>query len=290
MTKYAYYPGCSLETSAKDYDASVRSVFAKLGLELTEIEDWSCCGSSPTHKLDKDLASLVAGRNLALAQGSGQIVAPCASCSSNLKQASIELDKSEALRQALALANYNYEPGSVRVVSAVEAVYRALKDGLFDGKVKTPLTGLKVASYYGCLLVRPTQVADFDDPEDPTSMDEIASFLGATPVGFSHKTECCGNSYILVDKDMAQHLVANILNAAIDAGADVIATACPLCQQNLALRQGQLKKDYGLKREIAVVYFTQLMGMGVGINASELGLEDSVVELIGKRREKQRND
>lgn len=283
MTKYAYFPGCSLETSAKEYDTSMRSVFAKLGIELTEIKDWSCCGSSPTHKVDRDLAALVAGRNIALVQDVGDIVAPCASCFSSLRQASIELDKSEPLRRVLALANYTYKPGAVKIVSAVEAIYRDIEKGLLLDKVETLLIGLKVASYYGCLLVRPPQVAGFDDPENPTSMDEIMSSLGAAPVDWSHKTECCGNSYILVDKEMTQNLVANILNAAIGADADVIATACPLCQQNLALRQGQLEKDYDLKKKIPVVYFTQLMGVAIGIDGYKLGLDESVVKLIKKR-------
>lgn len=279
--RYAYYPGCSLETSAKEYDTSVRAVFDGLGIELVEIEDWSCCGSSATHKVDEDLAALVAGRNLSLAKQIGNIVAPCASCFSNLKEASIKLDKDSTLREALALANYTYQPGSVKVLSAVEALSEAVKAGALKDRVKSPLDGLKVASYYGCLLVRPPEIAGFDDPENPSSMDELAASIGAEAIEWSHKTECCGNSFVLVDKDMTQRLVVNILNAAIDAGADVISCACPLCQQNLNLRQHQLEKGYGLKRKIPVVYFTELMSEAMG--AGNLNLDASTKELIKKR-------
>lgn len=284
MVKYAYFPGCSLETSAKEYDSSVRAVFNRIGIELNEIPDWSCCGSSQAHKVDRDMAAAVAGRNLILANGIGDIIAPCASCFMSLKEAYVELEHDQALQGILTEAGYEYKPGGAQVLSAVEAVYRALEDGLLDGKTTKPLSGLKIASYYGCLLVRPPEIARFDDPENPITMDKIAEALGATPVEWSHKVECCGNAYILVDKDMTQNLVRNILNAAVNAGADIIAAACPLCQQNLALRQHQLKKSYGLKREIPVVYFTQLMGIAMGVDSGQLAVGGDILSLIDMRQ------
>jgi heterodisulfide reductase subunit B len=284
VTAYAYYPGCSLESSAKEYDSSIRASFKKLGIELKEIPDWSCCGSSPTHKVDKDMTVMLSGRNLALAKGIGDVVAPCASCSLNLKEAVIELEHDSSLRGALKEAGVEYMPGSVSVVSAVEAATRALDEGAYDGVVANPLTGLKVASYYGCMLVRPPKLARFDDPENPTSMDRIMEAVGAAPVDWSHKTECCGNSAIMANRDMTLNLISNILNAATAAGADIVATSCPLCQLNLAARQTLMRQKYGLKAEIPVVYFSQLVGAALGITGSDIDLSGEVLGLIKKRQ------
>lgn len=284
MANYAYYPGCSLETSAKEYDSSIRASFKKLGVGLTEIPDWSCCGSSPTHKLSPDTTMAISGRNLVLASKIGDVIAPCASCSLNLKEAVIELEHEGPIRRTLLDAGLEYLPGSVSVMSAVEAVYRELEAGAFEGKVTNPLSGLKVASYYGCMLVRPPKTARFDDPENPTSMDKIMEAVGASAVEWSHKVECCSSSYILVDKDVALKLVTKILNSAIKAGADLIVAACPLCQLNLAVRHGLMQKSYGLKRSIPVIYFSQLVGAAMGVSHKELDLPADVLSLIKKRQ------
>ncbi|MDI6716887.1 MAG: CoB--CoM heterodisulfide reductase iron-sulfur subunit B family protein [Actinomycetota bacterium] len=287
MKTYAYYPGCSLEASSREYDTSVRAVFNKIGIELKEVPDWSCCGSSQAHKIDGDMAAAIAGRNLALASSIGDIIAPCASCSMSLKEAQIELEHDGPIRRVLVEAGYEYLPGSVSVLSAVEAAYQAVESGLFEGKISSPLLGLKVASYYGCLLVRPPKIAQFDDPENPVSMDRIMEMAGAKPVEWSHKVDCCGNAYILVDRNMTLNLVSNILNAAVKADADVIAAACPLCMQNLAERQAQMQQRYGLKRKIPVVYFTQLIGAAMGLDNRMLGLKDDLLKLIDIRRQEE---
>jgi heterodisulfide reductase subunit B len=284
MTDYAYFPGCSLETSAKEYDTSTRAIFAKMGITLTEVPDWSCCGSSQAHKVNRDMATAIAGRNLVLAQGIGDIVAPCASCFMSLKEASVELEHDESIRTRLGRAGFEYKPGSVNVVSAVEAAFKALKDGKLEGLVKNPLEGLKVASYYGCLLVRPPEIAQFDDPENPTSMDELMAAIGAQPVDWTQKVECCGNAYVLVDKDMVLQMIARILNSAIDFGADVVVAACPLCQSNLVERHALMQQKFGLKRSIPVVYFTQLMGLAMGADNKNLQLGSDVLSLIRKRK------
>lgn len=285
-TSYTYFPGCSLETSAKEFDTSTRSIFDKVGVELKEIPDWSCCGSSAAHKVDRDMAAAIAGRNLVLASGAGgDIVAPCASCFMSLKEAIIELEHDGPVRSAMTEVGLEYLPGSVSVLSAVEAAKRMLDGGLFEGKVENPLEGLKVASYYGCLLVRPPEVARFDDPENPTSMDEIMAAVGATPVDWSHKVECCGAAAILFNKDMTLSLVSKVLNAAVQVDADVVAVACPMCQSNLSLRQPLMKQKYGLKREIPVVYFTQLVGAAMNVDNKKLELNGAVTGLINKRRQ-----
>jgi heterodisulfide reductase subunit B len=283
VVDYAYFPGCSLETSSKEYDISVRAVFELMGIGLTDIPDWSCCGSSQAHKVDRNMATAIAGRNIVLAQGIGDIVAPCASCFMSLKEASVELEHEGPVNARLQNAGFEYLPGSVRVVSAVEAVYNALKAGKLETAIQNPLEGLKVVSYYGCLLVRPPEIAQFDDPENPTSMDEIMEALGATPVDWTQKVECCGNAYVLVDKDMVLQMVSRILNSAIDFGADVVVAACPLCQSNLAERHSLMQQKFGLKKTIPVVYFTQLMGLAMGIDNKRLDLSPDVLTLVKKR-------
>ena len=285
MQTYAYFPGCSLETSAKEYDTSTRAVFDKLGIGLTEVPDWSCCGSSQAHKVDRDMAAAIAGRNLVLASEIGDIVAPCASCFMSLKEAAVELEHDSGIRDMLKENGLEYLPGSVRVISTVEATHNALEKGMFEGKVTKPLKNLKVASYYGCLLVRPPKIAQFDDVENPMSMDRLMEAAGATPVKWSHKTECCGNAYIMVDKDMTLNLVRNILNAAVSAGADVVAAACPLCHMNLVMRQPYMMQKYGLKSEIPIVYFSQLLGTALNADEQDLGIDGEVMRLINKRRQ-----
>lgn len=284
MADYAYFPGCSLETSSKEYDISTRAVFERLGVGLTDVPDWSCCGSSQAHKVDRNMSVAIAGRNLVLAQGIGDIVAPCASCFMSLKEASVELEHEGPVRTKLQNAGFEFLPGSVRVLSAVEAAYNILKDGKLEASVQNPLKGLKVASYYGCLLVRPPEIAQFDDPENPTSMDEIMEAVGAIPVDWAQKVECCGNAYILVDKDMVLRMVAKILNSAIGFGADVVVAACPLCQSNLAERHSLMQQKFGLKKTIPVVYFTQLVGLSMGIDNKKLGLNSDVLALVKKRQ------
>lgn len=284
MQTYAYFPGCSLETSAKCYDTSVRAVFDKIGIGLKEIPDWSCCGSSQAHKFDRDLATAIGGRNLVLANGIGDIVAPCAACFSSLKEAYVELEHESPVRHTLIEAGYEYLPGSVKVFSAVEAAFKALEAGQFDGKVEKPLSGLKVAAYYGCLLVRPPKITQFDNPENPVSMDVLMEKMGATPVDWSHKVECCGNAYVLVNKDMTLSLISKIMNAAIEADADVIIAACPLCHQNLSSRQAQIQQKFGLKRKIPILFFTQLMGVAMGIDNRHLDLGGDMLRLINDRQ------
>lgn len=278
MKGYAYYPGCSLLGTAKEYDKSTRVTCEALDIELTEIPDWSCCGASAAHSTSDLLATALPARNLALVEEMGQeLMTPCAACFSRLALAEHAIRGNEVERERInrVIGRKIREVPRVRAlldVFADEEVFQTIKE-----KVVRPLEGLKVASYYGCLLVRPTEVG-FDDPEDPQSMDRLVAALGAEPVNWPFKTECCGMSYSVSQTDMAVHLVNRILAMAKANGADCVVTACPMCQGNLDTRQALAEQRHGASYNLPVFYITQLVGLALGIDARELALGSHLVD------------
>lgn len=272
---HGYYPGCSLRETAKEYDISTRLVCNGLGLELREIEDWNCCGASPGHQSSDLVASALPYRNLALAQKQNlkDIVAPCAECYSRLKAGQHEAGKDGKAAGLLAeIVELPYSNGSIEVKHIVDLLRKDLGAGEIAKKVKKPLKGLKAACYYGCLLVRPKEYARVADPDDPQSMDEIVAACGATPVEWSHKTECCGASQILPSRDAALRLNHEILSAAEQAGAEVLVVGCPMCKTNTEMYQKDINKRHGSRHDMPVLYITQLVGLALGFGYDELGL------------------
>ncbi len=277
--EYAYYQGCSLEGTAAAYDASVRLVMKSLGVTLVEPDDWSCCGSSPAHAVDHLLAAALAARNLAIVErtGADTVTAPCPSCLSALKKAHASMAGSAAFRDEVnALLDVPYK-GAVTAKSALQIIYEDI--GLEEAAlpVTTALPGLRVAPYYGCILTRPAKAANFDDPENPVSMDRLLQAVGAEVVDFAFKLECCGAAFSLPKKDMVLRLTEKVLAMALDAGANCIAVACPLCQQNLDLRQAQVNAAFGDSFNIPILYFSQIMGLAYGYRPAELGMEKHIV-------------
>ncbi len=257
--KLAYYPGCSLEATAREYDLSSRAVCRALGMELEELEDWSCCGSTSAHNLNHLLAAALAARNIALAQKSGLDVAvPCSACFARLRKADHLLRLGGEIREELEdLVEFKYT-GEVAVISLLEAVVaRAGLDRIRD-MVTRPLEGLKLACYYGCLMVRPPEVRGFDRVENPEMLDRLVETLGAEARQWSYKTECCGAGLSLTRSEVVEGLVGRLAEAARAAGADALVTACPLCQSNLEMRQKKSPK-------IPSFYFTELMGVAMGL-------------------------
>lgn len=259
--KLMYYPGCSLGSTAIEYNLSSRSVCAALGLELVEIDDWSCCGATSAHNLDHTLAMSLPARNIALAQEKGlDIAVPCAACFSRLRKADYALrDDEKARREIEEIVGFKYE-GKIRIISLVEAIVNNVGFKEIANKVTKSLEGINAVSYYGCLMVRPPEVQGFDSVENPVMMDKLVEAIGGTSKMWSYKTECCGASLALTNTSVVQNLVAKITNAAREAGASIIVTACPLCQSNLEMRQqdGQSK--------IPSVFFTELIGYALGLN------------------------
>jgi heterodisulfide reductase subunit B len=273
---YTFYPGCSLDATAKDFQVSTMAMAAKLGLELPELEDWICCGSTAAHSTDPLLADALPAKNLRAAAGQTVAVA-CAACYSRLKMANHHIATDAAVRARVAqVVGADYD-GLTPVRHLLEILGRDIRQDV-AAAITRPLKGLKVACYYGCLLTRPPEVTQFDDVENPTLMDQLLEIAGATPVDWPHKTECCGASFSITDSSIVVDLVNQILSMAQAAGVDCIATACPLCQLNLDMRQKDVEAKYGRRYNIPVFYFTQLLGLAMGCSASEVSLDSLIVD------------
>ncbi len=276
--KYAYYPGCSAESTAREQDMSVRAVSDALGIELVDIDGWTCCGSTPAHHTDAALSVALPAANLIRAQEAGfAMVVSCAACYNRMKTANHAIRTNPRVREEVCdLLKEEYD-GGVEVLHFVEVLRKdvGLKN-LRSSFVRT-LDGLNVASYYGCLLVRPHGVMQFDDPENPSGIDDLVEAMGGETVEWSDKTECCGGGMTLARTDIVVGLTGSILESAKLAGADCIAVACPMCQVNLDLRQADVNRERGRNYDIPVLYLTQLLGVCLGIEPRRLGLGKNIV-------------
>ena len=272
--KYAYFPGCSLESTAWDFDRSTRAVCRALGIELEEIPAWVCCGSTPAHSHNATLAVALPVANLQKAEAMGRpIMTACASCYARLRTANhlVRHDAQERER-AQRVTGKPYQ-GQVEVHHVLDVLVNHFGLDAIRQKIQRPLTGLRVASYYGCLLTRPPEVVAFDDPENPTCMDELVAALGAEPVTWPYKTECCGASLSISHSNVVSRLGGKLLRMAGRAGAQCVVVACPLCQLNLDLRQDDARKADAAVPSTPVLYVTQLLGLALGLSAADLGLD-----------------
>ena len=284
MPKYALYPGCSLESSGLEYGMSTHAVAHALGIEFAEVPEWNCCGASAAHMTDHLLSLALPARVLAKAEtipGVTEMVAPCAACHIRFASVEYEVGKhKDLLGEINSLLEAPYT-GKVKIRPFLDIFSNPETLAQIKSKVTRPLTGLKVACYYGCLFVKPPKVVDFfDDPENPMSMDNIISAIGAEPLPWPYKTECCGASSALTQEDVCTKLCNAILKIAKDSGADCIATACPMCQQNLDMRQVTVEKQYGLQYRMPVPFFTQLIGLAMGLDSKALGFKKLFVDPV----------
>lgn len=276
---YAYYPGCSGLSTSLDYERSTRAVCSALGMTLKDIPDWSCCGSTPAHTVDHVLSAALSARNLALAESMGvqSVLTPCPSCLTNLKVAGHRMEKDDFKKEVNALLDHPCA-NSLTTKSVLQALVQDVGVDKIAERVRKPLKGIKVAPYYGCLMNRPPEVMDFDDPENPVSMDRILQALGADVLDFPLKVECCGGSFGVARKDVVVHLSGKLLGLARDMGADAVVTACPLCQMNLDLRQSQINAHLKETFDLPVFYYTQLAGVALGLDPDHLLLKKLVVK------------
>jgi len=276
--KYAYYPGCASESTAREQHTSSKAVASALGIDYVEIPNWSCCGATAAHQTDRLLAASLPAANLLTAQEMGlDVVVNCAACYSRLKMANHEVLTYPEIRKKVGEVLGRDYDGSVKVRHLLEILLEDLGLETIKHRISHSLNGLKVASYYGCLLVRPPEVTKFDDPENPTSMDRIIAVLGGESLDWSHKVECCGGGLALTRTDVVVKLTDSIIGMAQAAGAKCIAVACPMCHVNLDLRQSDIKKETGREYNMPIVYITQLLGLCLGISRSELGLSKHMV-------------
>ena len=276
--KLGYFPGCSLHSTAKPYDMSTQEIFKALGMELNEIPDWNCCGATPAHSEDHLLALALPARNLALAEKAGikEIIAPCAACYSHLKKSAVEAQDKKLHQKLQKIIEMEYKNSS-NVRNILEVLVTLVGLDKIKARVKKPLKGLKVASYYGCLLTRPHKVTQFDHPTNPQTMDDVMRALGADVVEWGAKADCCGASYAVSKTEVVYNLSGHILESAKEAGADVIATACPMCQSNLDTRQSNIEKIFEREFDLPILYVTELIGLSFGIPALRLGLGKRLV-------------
>ena len=261
--RYTYYPGCTAGTTAVEFGLSAEAVCEALDLELLELEDWNCCGASSAHSLNHELSLALPGRNLALAQEAGlDMVIPCPACYQNCLSADNAFREDEDWRRMMeTLLSFRYT-GQGRPRHILEVLSHDLEPETIQAKVTKPLGGLKVASYYGCVLVRPPEKTGWDDPEHPTTLDRLTEVIGAEPTDWSYKVDCCGASMTLSISDVVVHLANKIVEGAIEAGADCIGCACGICQINLDTRQAGEAK-------VPVFYFTELMALAFGLPGVE---------------------
>ncbi len=293
--RYGYYPGCSLEKNAAAYDISARAVTRCLGLALDELEDWNCCGATENIAINKLPAYALIGRNLALAQqqlatpqndyraadGRAQLVAPCSACFLNLRKADRYLQEDAFLREqtnaALAAGGLHYDPGTIFVRHLLDVFVTDYGYDRIQARVAKPLTNLRVAPYYGCLLSRPRFGGELSDTEYPMELDHLMQALGAEVVDFPLKTHCCGGHMTQISAEVAYELIRRLLQNATEYHADVLVTLCPMCQLNLDAYQEHVNHYFGTDFKLPILYFTQLLGLALGLPPADLGFGKEIV-------------
>jgi len=273
-----YYPGCTLSTKAKNYDRSGRAVAAALGLELEELPEWQCCGATFPLMLDDSMALIAPTRVLYQAQQAGERVAVlCAICFNVLRRSQALLRRDPEMLERINWFTEQEYRGDLHVVHFLEILRDDLGWETLAERVVRPLTGLRVAPYYGCLLLRPYEEIGLDDPEDPVILHDLVRALGAEPVGFPYNIECCGSYLTVKEPEVSETLSKDIVASAREHGAQVIVTACPLCQFNLDYPQRETEAGR-TGNEIPVLYFTQLMAIALGLPEETWGFEEHYVD------------
>lgn len=280
--EYLYYPGCSLECSGRQYDESLRAVCRVVGVQLTELPDWNCCGATMYMSVNEATAMAIAARNLALAEqsGKGDLIAPCSACYTVLLKTNRFLRESPELKtkvdRILAQAGLKYD-GTVRVRHPLDVLVNDVGIEVIALWMKRSLEGISFAPYYGCQIVRPER--GFDDREFPMAMDRLFERLGARSIYFPMKTRCCGAMLMTTFPDVGLELVKELLGCAAENGGHCILTTCPMCQLNLEAYQDRINKRFGTHYTVPVMYFTQLLGMALGCEDLELGLHRNLIPL-----------
>jgi len=274
MKKFAYFPGCSLEKMASSYHKSALETTKVFDIELQELDDWNCCGATTYFHVDQLLAYTLVARNLALAEKEGlNLVAPCSACYKNayFTNAYVKEDPDLAEHINFALEEDDLQfSGSIEVHHLMDVFVNEVGFSAITEQVKNPLSGLRIAPYYGCQIVRPRK--NGEDVENPQYFEDLISAMGAEPTNFPERLRCCGGSLIMTSRVAALDMVRVLLQNAENNGAHVIATACPLCQVNLECYQATVNEEFGTDFNMPILYFTQLLGLALGISPKNLGI------------------
>lgn len=293
--KVAYYPGCALEGSATAYDRSTRAVGKALGLDLVEVKDWNCCGAMEVKNIDAKIQTYLSSRVMSIAANEMNmdvVMAPCNGCYHNLKKAEYDLKNDADSREVVGrlsdkAGHETYAAGGVETIHALDWIRETIGEKGLGERVKNSLAGLKVANYYGCMYTRPRHIFPEKDAgpgsestSKPHFMDDLLAAAGAVNVEFPLKTACCGGAHTLSDSDTSTKLVLNILRAAEAAGAEVIATECPTCHSGLEMHQIRAETNFGQKTNVKIIYFTQLLGLALGLKPRKVGLHENISDSL----------
>ncbi|WP_372840361.1 CoB--CoM heterodisulfide reductase iron-sulfur subunit B family protein [Phaeovulum sp.] len=300
LKRVAYYPGCALEGTGHSYNRSTKAVGKALGLELVELKNWNCCGAMEVKNVDPKIQTYLSARNLAIAEDMGfeTVMSPCNGCYHNLKKAEYDLSHDPASAEVNARlseksGHATYQPGKVETIHALDWIKDAIGEEELSKRVKNSLKGIKVANYYGCMYTRPRHIFPEKDKGPgsestlkPHFMDDLLAAAGAENVEFPLKTACCGGAHALSDSDTSTRLVLNILTTAEACGAEVIATECPTCHSGLEMHQVRAEKVLGRKTNVKILYFTQLLGMALGLSARKVGVHENFSDASSLLKEK----
>jgi heterodisulfide reductase subunit B len=299
--KVAYYPGCALEGSGHSYNRSTKAVGKALGLDLVEVKNWNCCGAMEVKNIDPKLQTYLSSRVMSIAANEmdfDAVMAPCNGCYHNLKKAEYDLGHDpksvEVIERLSAKAGHKaYEAGQIETIHALDWIKGAIGESGIRERLKNSLKGIKVANYYGCMYTRPRHIFPEKDKgpgtestSNPHYMDDLLAAAGAEIVDFPLKTACCGGAHTLSDSDTSTKLVLNILRAAEAAGADVIATECPTCHSGLEMHQIRGEKKFGVTTTVKILYFTQLLGLALGLSPRKVGVHENISDSMAFVKER----
>lgn len=299
--KVAYYPGCALDGSGHAYNRSTKALGKELGLELVEVENWNCCGAMEVKNIDPKLQTYLSSRVMSIAANEMDfdvVMAPCNGCYHNLKKAEYDLAHDPETvdvvdRLSKKAGHATYKAGDLETIHALDWIKDAIGEDGIRTRIKNSLKGLKIANYYGCMYTRPRHIFPEKDQgpgsestAKPHFMDDLLAAAGAENVEFPLKTACCGGAHTLSDCDTSTKLVLNLLRAAEACGADVIATECPTCHSGLEMHQIRAEKRFGVKTNVKILYFTQLLGLALGLKPRKLGLHENVSDSMAFVKER----
>jgi heterodisulfide reductase subunit B len=285
MKDYLFYPGCSMETSARAYYLSLMAIIDTLDIKLLEVDDWNCCGATEYTGISLTPAYALIARNLALAtnkaNGTRTLVAPCSACYLNLAKADFYMDERPVLgqkvNQALAAGGLSYQPGSLDIRHLLDIIINDVGLDYVKSKVTRPLTGLRIAPYLGCMVPRPDYYKRWSDAEHPNELDRLLKALGAEVIDFPLKTHCCGGHMTQISPSTAFELIRRLVHSADQYQADLMITVCPMCQMNLDAYQAETNRHFRTNYQMPILFFTQLMGIAFGKDPKELGFGLEIV-------------
>ncbi len=284
---YLYFPGCTLYTKAKNFDQTARNCSLLLGFELKELRSWTCCGATFPLATDNLMALLPPSRILATAREEGTALTTlCAVCFNVIKRTNrLFREDAEKREKINHFIEKNYQ-GDLRVVHYLEILKNDIGFSQIKERVKKPLEGIKAAAYYGCMLLRPFEEMEFDDKERPHLFEALLEALGATPIDFPYKIECCGSFQSVGSPEVATECAYKILTSAIRNGAEIVVSTCPMCTFNIDHKQADIQEKYLDYRTIPVLYFTQLLGLAMGLDYRTLGFEQNFIDPLPYLRSK----